>query len=367
MREITHTPGEPIEIPAILPPLTLWEKLSLVARACSYIRKDGTNQFHKYNYATAAQVYEKVNDALADAGLVSVPQMEVHSLDLRANAKGSQETLATVKCTVQVIDVDSGESVSTTAYGSGMDNGDKAIMKAQTAAMKYAWMDLLNISTGDDPEADHTVDSRTTGEKMPKAPARGNKTGDFTAADKELERQAEADRMRRDTQAGDAADICNLCGSRLGSYTSKQGKAYRQCQMAHDSWEVAKASGLASEELKKVTKGHTYKLGVAAAETGRVDSPVEAPTPVVAPPVKEGNGAVDDRNVGAGASVRLEPAPVEAHVAPREKVPETWEDVRNRIVREIEADTSLTSAQKIEKMSTTVSKALAEFRAERGI
>src|SRR5687768_15622406 len=139
-------------------PLTIWEKLSLVARACSYIRKDGTNQFHKYNYATAASVYEKVNEAMADARLVSVPTMEIHSLDARTNAKGAQETLATVKVELRILDVDSGESVSTTAYGSGMDNGDKAVMKAQTAAMKYAWMDLLNISTGDDPEADHSVD-----------------------------------------------------------------------------------------------------------------------------------------------------------------------------------------------------------------
>jgi ERF superfamily protein len=271
MRELTaNVPTEPAT-------LNLWEKLSLVARQCSYVQKDGVNQFHKYNYATAASVYEKVNLALADSGLVSVPHMEIHALDLRTNAKGSQETLATVKCTVQVIDVDSGESLSTSAYGSGMDNGDKAIMKAQTAAMKYAWMDLLNISTGDDPEADHSVDTRVTGEKMPKAPPRGQATGDFTAADKELARQAKVDQRPAIEQiheisaraAAKFGQKCKLCDGPIGSYTSKAGVEYEQCMKAHDNFMEGRKMGMDEAQLKQLGKGHTYmKKSVAELSQG---------------------------------------------------------------------------------------------------
>jgi hypothetical protein len=45
--------------------------------------------------------------------------------------------------------------------GSGQDVGDKAVMKAQTAAIKYAYLMSLAISTNDDPEADSRTDEGT--------------------------------------------------------------------------------------------------------------------------------------------------------------------------------------------------------------
>ena len=59
---------------------------------------------------------------------------------------------------ILLIDKDSGETVTLTGIGSGQDGGDKAVMKAQTAAIKYAYMLSLAISTGDDPEADGKTD-----------------------------------------------------------------------------------------------------------------------------------------------------------------------------------------------------------------
>lgn len=44
--------------------------------------------------------------------------------------------------------------MSIVGLGSGQDSGDKAIMKAQTAAIKYAYLLSFAISTGDDPEND---------------------------------------------------------------------------------------------------------------------------------------------------------------------------------------------------------------------
>jgi ERF superfamily len=149
-------------------PPSLREKLSRVAAHCAYVRKDGVNLFHKYNYATAATIFEKVNEALIENRLVSCPHFSiVESVD-RTTQKGT-DRLVTVKCELLLFDMDSDEDTArifTEAFGSGQDHGDKAVMKAQTAAMKYAWMMLLNISTGDDPEDDATVDSRASGEPI---------------------------------------------------------------------------------------------------------------------------------------------------------------------------------------------------------
>ena len=74
------------------------------------------------------------------------------------NLKGNTEHLATVKVEITLIDSDSGEDVKIYGIGSGQDAGDKAVMKAQTAAAKYAYMLSFCIATGDDHEADSKTD-----------------------------------------------------------------------------------------------------------------------------------------------------------------------------------------------------------------
>ena len=137
-------------------------KMIAVMRECSHIAKNGTNSFHGYTYATSADVLSKVNAALVEQGLASLVIPELISLEEVKTAKGSIEHLATVKVNITLIDRDSDESVLITGIGSGQDSGDKAVMKAQTAAIKYAYMLSLSISTGDDPEADVRTDESTS-------------------------------------------------------------------------------------------------------------------------------------------------------------------------------------------------------------
>ena len=133
-------------------------KMIAVMRECSHIAKNGTNSFHGYTYATSADVLSKVNAALVQQGLASLVIPELISLEEVKTAKGNIEHLATVKVNITLIDRDSDESVLITGIGSGQDSGDKAVMKAQTAAIKYAYLLSFAISTGDDPEADQRTD-----------------------------------------------------------------------------------------------------------------------------------------------------------------------------------------------------------------
>ncbi|MGL5258104.1 MAG: ERF family protein [Proteocatella sp.] len=136
----------------------LAKKLLNVMDACSHVLKNGENSFHHYKYATSADVLEKVNAALVENGLCSIAVPEILNVVEVTNLKGNIERLATVKIDILLIDKDSGETVTLTGIGSGQDGGDKAVMKAQTAAIKYAYMLSLAISTGDDPEADGKTD-----------------------------------------------------------------------------------------------------------------------------------------------------------------------------------------------------------------
>ena len=127
------------------------KKLLAVMDECAYVVKNGLNSFHKYKYATAEDVLQKVNEALTKNKIA-------------CNLKGNTEHLATVKVEITLIDGDSGEEVKIYGIGSGQDAGDKAVMKAQTAATKYAYMLSFCIATGDDPEADSKTDENNYAE-----------------------------------------------------------------------------------------------------------------------------------------------------------------------------------------------------------
>jgi len=133
------------------------KKFVEVMRECSHVAKNGTNSFHKYKYATATDVLEKVNTSLTKHGLASVVTPTLLSMQQVTTAKGNVEQLATVEVSVTLIDAESSETLTVKGLGSGQDPSDKAVAKAQTMAIKYAYLASLAIATGDDPEADlHT-------------------------------------------------------------------------------------------------------------------------------------------------------------------------------------------------------------------
>ena len=140
-------------------------KLVKVMADCSYVAKNGINSYHNYRYATAEDVLVKVNEALTKNHLACTVKPTIISFDEVTNLKGNKEHLATVSIHIEIIDSESGESVDFYGLGSGQDAGDKAIMKAQTAAIKYAYMMSLCIATGDDPEADTNTDENNVGDK----------------------------------------------------------------------------------------------------------------------------------------------------------------------------------------------------------
>ena len=143
----------------------LAKKLVDVMKDCGHVSKNGSNDFHKYKYATAADVLQLVNSALTKYGIMSAVETNLIEIREVRTTKGNSENLATVETTVILTDSDSGEQVKIKGLGSGQDAGDKSVMKAQTAAIKYAFLLSFAISTGDDPEADSHTDVVMTGNK----------------------------------------------------------------------------------------------------------------------------------------------------------------------------------------------------------
>ena len=139
-------------------------KLVLIMGECSHVAKDGFNDYHKYKYASAAGVLEAINAALVKHKVASVVTPTILSNFDVTNAKGNVEHQVTVGCNIMLIDSETGESIDLYGIGTGQDAGDKAVMKAETAAIKYAYLLSLAISTGDDPEADTKTDENSFAE-----------------------------------------------------------------------------------------------------------------------------------------------------------------------------------------------------------
>ena len=126
------------------------KKLIEIMKECRFISKSGVNQSQNYKYTTTADVMEKVNTALTNHGIASIVNPEIIEFKEVTTSKGNIANLATVKVTINLIDAESGETCTISGIGSGQDFNDKAIMKAQSAAIKYAYLLSFAIATGDD-------------------------------------------------------------------------------------------------------------------------------------------------------------------------------------------------------------------------
>ena len=153
------------------------KKLVKIMGECSHIIKTGTNDYHHYKYATAEDVLKKINASLATNKIASMAIPHLESMVEVTTAKGNTEHLATVTIQIHLIDSDSGESVDLYGIGSGQDAGDKAVMKAQTAAIKYAYLLSMCIATGDDPEADIATDENMANTTKPEVKPAISKAG----------------------------------------------------------------------------------------------------------------------------------------------------------------------------------------------
>ena len=150
---------------------TLATKLAEVAAEVSYVQKDAKNDFHKYSYASAEAVLRKVNEA------ITTRQIAVSS---NAELLHFEEGNAIVRLTLKFVDCQNGEILVVQGLGQGQDNGDKAVMKANTAALKYAYANAFTMSWGDDPEADagtdRSINKKKTRTKKSTKPEKGFKT-----------------------------------------------------------------------------------------------------------------------------------------------------------------------------------------------
>lgn len=132
---------------AIMPTSSLYKKILAVQTKIDAVPKRGFNAFHKYHYATEADILT-VKETLNANGLVVLPTTLREATGFKPDGK----SWASVTLLFRVVDVESGESIESQFTGYAEDNFDKAIYKATTGANKYFYLKFFGIATEDDPE-----------------------------------------------------------------------------------------------------------------------------------------------------------------------------------------------------------------------
>lgn len=160
---------------------SLHQDLAEVMGAVGYIQKDGKNQAQSYKYASAEAVLKKVNAELSARGIAIESKAVLENFNVTHYAttgktrtgdeftKQNFRSDAVVRLCLTFVRGD--ESVQVEGIGASTDLGDKAVMKANTAAIKYCLTNAFLISWGDDPEASAAGDAPSTPKAAPKKKA----------------------------------------------------------------------------------------------------------------------------------------------------------------------------------------------------
>jgi hypothetical protein len=150
---------------------SLVKKLAEVMAAVERIPKRGRNDFHKYDYATEADIAATVRKELADRQVMLIPAITGMQRD-PVGEKGSVLTTLTMEFTF--IDGESGEKITRPWLGAGTDKEDKGAYKAMTGGEKYFLLKTFLMPTGDDPEREDKEQKRER-DRVTVKPDRGMK------------------------------------------------------------------------------------------------------------------------------------------------------------------------------------------------
>jgi hypothetical protein len=138
---------QPTRAIAVVSP-ELAKRLAQATGKVKALVRDGVNEFHHYRYPTIAQVRERANDALAEAGLSIVPSIARVGRSDRVSDKGKTISLTTVELDILVTSEDG--CITARWVGESEDVGDKGVQKAVSAAVKAFLSNLLLIPVTED-------------------------------------------------------------------------------------------------------------------------------------------------------------------------------------------------------------------------
>lgn len=134
----------------------LTKKMVSVFGSIGPVEKKGKNDHFKYRFVREEDLVARIRPLMVDAGIFMLAKV---------TSEKKEGTLTTVEMDFDLIDADTGYTLTGHGVGYGSDSGDKGASKAQTSCVKSWLMKTFMVSSGDDPEADRRTDQRAEREE----------------------------------------------------------------------------------------------------------------------------------------------------------------------------------------------------------
>lgn len=199
----------------------LHAKLADLRANFGFIGKTGENKGvgGGYKFVEATEISRRFVAEASKRNLTMVP-VDMRLEEPRPSSSGKQ-TVYTLASMWRITDADSGEYIEVPAYGQGADQADKALPKAQTNAMKYAILLLLQAA-GDDPENDPRTDNIENTDQLPGVHISGSSIEGVRQGGRQSEvTRPQLDQIRSHAKRLDLSPeaLATLIGSTLGGKT----------------------------------------------------------------------------------------------------------------------------------------------------
>jgi hypothetical protein len=128
----------------------------MAAMAKEGIAKDRRNQQQGYNFRGIDDVYAALGKVLAENQLLILPRVVDQAREERKTAKGGMLLYTILTIEFDLVSAKDGSQHTIRMVGEAMDTVDKSSNKAQSAALKYAALQVFMIPTEGDNDADAT-------------------------------------------------------------------------------------------------------------------------------------------------------------------------------------------------------------------
>ena len=160
--------------------MTLREKLNKLYEIIDHVEKSKHNKAQGYDYVPAVEVVRAVRKALVELKVYAEINYDFVGAPYtiaREKAPTAPFSAVNVKCFVKYLDLESDDTSTGSALGTGADLGDKSTYKAMTGSLKYALKNACLAPDERDPEADESTDEGGSGH-----PGGSNEMPDFQEA-----------------------------------------------------------------------------------------------------------------------------------------------------------------------------------------
>lgn len=134
-------------------PDNIYARLAAAVAAMPAVGKDGENKHHRFAYRSIESIVAATRKALAANGLTLSPA-DIEVIRFESFDGGNRRQTVCVLRVDYRLGCDTGETITISSMGEGVDSGDKATGKAMTFAYKTALSQLLAISSEADPDGE---------------------------------------------------------------------------------------------------------------------------------------------------------------------------------------------------------------------